>query len=75
MTVQEMVAKFNAYDRETLTFIHRCGWVDMTWTERDAKQAEIDAKHGYKHGWMLTDRGSFNRFDAFPEQSFANAWD
>lgn len=75
MTIKEMASRFEAYDLETLTFIHRGGWVNMTWQERDSKQAEIDARHGYKHGWIIIDGVSFSRHDAFPNSTFANVWD
>jgi hypothetical protein len=74
MTVNEMAARFEAYDAETLKFTFG-DWVNMTWAERDARQAEIDAKHGYKHGWFIVDGVSFNRYDAFPNQQFVNVWD
>lgn len=72
MTVQEMAARFEAYDKETLAFGE---WLDMNCAGRDARQAEIDAKHGYKHGWIIVDGRSFSRYEAFPTATFANVWD
>lgn len=74
MTVQEMAARFDAYDSETLAFTFG-EWLDMNWHDRDVRQAEIDAKHGYKHGWIIVDGQSFDRYQAFPNQTFANVWD
>jgi hypothetical protein len=47
----------------------------MTWDERDARQAEIDREHSYKHGWITVDGYSFNRRTAFPDEQFLNVWD
>jgi len=74
MTVSEMAQRFEAYDHETLAFTFG-DWVNMTWLERDVRQAEIDAKHNYKHGWIVIDGQSFDRYQAFPNQQFSNVWD
>lgn len=74
MTVSEMQSRFDAYDSETLAFTFG-EWLNMTWPERDAKQAEIDARHSYKHGWIIVDGQSFCREDAFPDRPFVNVWD
>lgn len=74
MTVQEMASKFEAYDAEVLAFIFG-KWIEMNWTERNAKQEEIDARHNYKHGWFIIDGKSFSREDAFPDRVFVNSWD
>jgi hypothetical protein len=74
MKVKEMAARFDAYDAETLKFTFG-DWLKLSWPERDARQAEIDAKHGYKHGWIIVDGHSFDRYQAFPEQQFLNVWD
>jgi hypothetical protein len=47
----------------------------MDWAQRDARQAEIDARHGYKHGWIIVNGYSFDRHMAFPHLTFANVWD
>ena len=74
MTIQEMASRFEAYDKEVLAFTFG-EWLNMNWAERDAKQAEIDARHSYKHGWFIIDGKSFNREDAFPGRVFVNVWD
>ena len=43
-----------AYDNEMLAFTFG-DWINLQWVERDARQAEIDARHGYKHGWIIAD--------------------
>jgi hypothetical protein len=75
MEVSEMARRYRAYDAETNDFLFRGGWVDMTWNQRDARQQEIDDKHGYRHGWIIVDGKSFNRADAFPGEAFVNVWD
>ena len=74
MTIQEMQSRFEAYDRESLTFTFG-EWLNLGTAERDAKQAEIDARHGYRHGWIIVDGQSFSREDAFPDRVFLNVWD
>lgn len=74
MTVQEMASRFEAYDAETLAFTFG-DWLNMSISERDARQAEIDSKHGYKHGWIIVDGRSFCREEAFPDRVFVNSWD
>lgn len=75
LSISEMQARFNAYDAESREFLFRGGWVDMSWSERNERQAEIDRRHGYVHGWIIVDGISFDRYQAFPECSFANVWD
>ena len=50
------------------------GW---TWTGRTEMhgKSEIDARHGYKHGWIIVNGYSFDRHMAFPHLTFANVWD
>jgi hypothetical protein len=74
MTQEEMTRRFQAYQTETTRFIFG-PWANMTISERDAAQAEIDARHSYKHGWIMADGHSFNIHDAFPNETFANVWD
>ena len=74
MTTQEMQNRYNAYDKETRAFIFG-EWLTMNWAERDVKQAEIDARHNYKHGWIIVNGVSFDRHQAFPECQFLNSWD
>lgn len=74
MTVNEMESRFKAYDNETHAFIFG-EWASMTIAARDAKQSEIDARHGYKHGWIIVNGESFSRYEAFPNETFANVWD
>ena len=74
LTVSEMAALFHAYDAETRKFIFD-EWLDMDWPARDARQAEIDARHGYKHGWITANGVSFDRHQAFPDDLFLNVWD
>jgi hypothetical protein len=74
MTVQEMANRFEAYDAETLAFTFG-EWLEMNWSDREARQAEIDLKHGYKHGWINVEGRSFSRQEAFPNLTFANVWD
>jgi uncharacterized protein CbrC (UPF0167 family) len=49
--------------------------VCLSCEQRDARQAEIDAKHGYKHGWIIVDGSAFDRYSAFPDHAFVNVWD
>ena len=74
MKVSEMAQRFEAYDHETLAFTFG-DWLNLDWNERNRRQAEIDAKHGYKHGWLIIDGQSFSREQAFPNQQFLNVWD
>ena len=72
LTPQQIAAnKFIAYDRETLSFI-RGDWSTMTDIRaRDARQAAIDDRHGYKHGWIEVEgHGLVRRDDAFPDVVF-----
>jgi hypothetical protein len=75
ISIAEMAARFNAYDKETHEFVFFGNWIEMSWAEREARQAEIDAKHGYKHGWIIVNGQSFDRYQAFPGEVFANVWD
>jgi hypothetical protein len=74
MTVKEMVKRFDAYNAEVLAFTFG-EWLNMSWAERDAHQAEIDSRHNYKHGWIIVDGESFNQQDAYPDRLFVNSWD
>ena len=74
MTVEEMAARFNAYDTETRRFIFG-EWLNLQWPERDTRQAEIDARHGFRHGWIIVNGQSFDRHMAFPNELFLNVWD
>jgi hypothetical protein len=74
VTIQEMQARFEAYDVESLRFTFG-EWLTLSCAERDSKQAEIDAKHSYRHGWICVDGQSFDRHTAFPDQVFLNVWD
>ncbi len=74
MTVQEMQARFEAYDAETLAFTFG-DWLTLSIAQRDARQAEIDARHSYKHGWIIINDLAFDRYQAFPNQQFLNVWD
>lgn len=78
MTLHEMAARFDAYDSETLAFIFG-DWINLSTPERDARQATIDVKHNYKHGWIIVSSAtgieSFDRCAAFPHEVFANVWD
>lgn len=74
MEIMEMAARFEAYDKETREFIFG-EWIDMTWAQRDEKQAAIDAKHSYKHGWIIVEGKAFSREEAFPNMVFLNSWD
>jgi hypothetical protein len=69
-----MAERFNAYDKETHAFIFG-EWLNLSVADRDSRQAEIDTRHGYKHGWIIADGLSFDRFTAFPGCTFANVWD
>ena len=73
-TIEEMRSRFEAYDLETLRFTFG-EWLNMDWAQRDARQAEIDAHHGYKQGWIIVNGYSFDRHMAFPELTFSNIWD
>lgn len=72
LCVNEMQARFNAYDDESRQFLFFGGWVGMSWPERNERQAEIDRRHGYVHGWIIVDGISFDRYQAFPNQQFLN---
>ena len=74
ITVQEMAKRFEAYDAEVLAFTFG-EWLNMNWVQRDAKLAEIDARHSYKHGWIIVDGKAFCREMAFPDRVFVNVWD
>jgi hypothetical protein len=74
-SVAEMQERFNDYDDETRALIFSTEWLGMSWAERDSRHAEIDARHGYKHGWIIVNGYSFDRQRAFPDQTFVNVWD
>ncbi len=74
LTTNQMAERFNAYDKETHAFIFG-DWINLSWDERDQRQADIDARHGYKHGWIIVNGYSFDRHMAFPNAVFANVWD
>jgi hypothetical protein len=74
MAIAEMQKRFKAYTQESTRFIFG-DWLNMDWAARNARQAEIDAKHNYKHGWIIVDGHSFDRRAAFPDEQFLNVWD
>ena len=75
LTVADMQSRFSAYDVESTMFLCSGEWLGMNWTQREDRQAEIDAHHGYKHGWITAKGYSFDRHMAFPHLTFANVWD
>ena len=74
-TEEEMQSRFHAYDVESTMFLCSGEWLGMTWAQREDRQAEIDAHHGYKHGWIIVNGYSFDRRMAFPNIAFDNVWD
>ena len=71
MTNQQLAAeRFTAYQREMNAFLFG-DWATMTDIEaRAAREAEIKARHGYRHGWIEVNGESFDMARAFPDQFF-----
>lgn len=71
MTNQEIAAdRFNAFNSEMRAFTFGA-WATMKdVSARDAMEREIEARHGYKHGWIAVNGESFNMERAFPDQFF-----
>lgn len=71
MTNQEIAAeRFAAYRREMRAFTFG-EWATMRdVTARDAREAEIKARHGVVHGWIDVNGESFNTDTAFPGVTF-----
>lgn len=70
MTNQQIAAeRFTAFDKEMNAFTFG-PWATMGITERNEAEAEIKARHGYTHGWMVINGESFNHERAFPDRFF-----
>lgn len=71
MTNQQIAAeRFTAYQREMNAFTFG-DWATMTdVAARAAREAEIKARHGWKHGWIVVNGESFNMELAFPNHFF-----
>jgi len=68
MTNQEIARqRYTAFQAEMTAFTFG-PWATMTIEERDAARAEIDARHGYRHGWIIVDGQGFSPEVLFPEQ-------
>ena len=71
MTNQQIAAaRFTAFSKEMTDFIFG-EWATMRdVAARDAREAEIEARHGVRHGWMIVNGEGFNTERAFPDQKF-----
>lgn len=70
MTNREIAAqRFTAYQAEMLAFTMQ-EWPYLDVETAAARDAEINAKHGYKHGWIVVNGESFNMELAFPNERF-----
>lgn len=71
MTNQEIAAqRFTDYQAEMNAFSFG-EWATMTDIDaRNAREAEIKARHGYRHGWIVVNGESFDMELAFPDQFF-----
>jgi hypothetical protein len=74
MTQQEMHDRFTAYNSEINAFIFG-DWAILDIATREARETEINAKHNYRHGWIIVDSHSFNQQMAFPGREFVNVFD
>ncbi len=74
MTQEEMTARYKVYQNEMTAFIFG-EWAVMDIPTREAREAAIEAKHNYRHGWITVDGHSFNWQDAHPNEVFVNVWD
>lgn len=74
MTQNEMRERFQAWQDERTAFTFG-DWLTLSIPERDAREAEINARHHYRHGWIIVNGHSFDMEMAFPEQQFLNVWD
>lgn len=61
--------RLTAHQRETTAFIFG-DWAKLGVEERDQRQADIDARHGYRHGWIQVNGEGFDMDKAFPEVRF-----
>lgn len=71
MTNQQIAAqRFNAYHAEMNAFTFG-DWATMTdIPARDAREQEINDRHGFRHGWIVVNGESFNMELAFPGERF-----
>lgn len=71
VTNQQLAAeRFDAYDKEITAFTFG-PWATMTSVAaQHAGYAEIEARHGYRHGWMTINGEGFNHETAFPHKFF-----
>jgi hypothetical protein len=71
MSNQQVAAeRMSAFDKEMNSFIQR-EWPFMKdIAARAAREREIEAKHGYQHGWISVNGEGFNHEKAFPDKFF-----